>query len=70
MMSTIEHFLVTFFGGGGRHLSGNNEALRWSILSEKQAHNELTPTVSLSIFAVYELTCVILYKFLLPYWVN
>ena len=57
-MSTIEHFLVTFFfgGGGGRHLSGNNEALGWSILLEKQAHNELTPIVSLSIFAVYELT--------------
>ena len=71
MMSTIEHFSVTFFwGGGGRHLSGNNEALGWSILLEKQAHNELKPIVSLSIFAVYELTCVILYKFLLPYWVN
>ena len=52
MMSTIEHFLVTFFlgGGGQRHLSGNNEALRWSILSEKQAHNELKPIVSLKHF--------------------
>ena len=61
--------LVTFWGK--RHLSaGNNGALGWSILLEKQAHNELRPIVSLSIFAAYELTCVILYKFLLPYWVN
>ena len=60
--------LVTFWGK--RHLSGNNGALGWSILLEKQVQNELKPIVSLSIFAVYELTCVILYKFLLPYWVN
>ena len=45
-------------------------ALWWSILLEKQAHNELKPIVSLSIFAVYELNYVILYKFLSPYWVN
>ena len=42
----------------------------WSILLEKQAHNEQKPIVSLSIFAVYELTYVILYKVLLPFWVN
>ena len=28
----------------------------WRILVEKQAHNEQRPIVSLSIFAVYELT--------------
>ena len=33
---------------------------------EKQAHNEQKPKVSLSIFAVYELTYVLLYKFLSP----
>ena len=59
---------MTFWGE--RYLNVNNGALWWSILLEKQAHNELKPIVSLSIFAVYELNYVILYKFLSPYWVN
>ena len=58
---------MTFWGE--RYLSGNNGALEWSILLERQVHNELKPIVSLSIFAVYELNYVILY-FVSPYWVN
>ena len=67
MMSSIEHF-SNFLGREAN--SGKNGALWWSILLEKQAHNELKPIVSLSIFAVYELTNVILYKCLSPFWAH
>ena len=49
---------------GGRketeHVSRNNGPLWWSILVKRQVHDEQKPVVSLSIFAVYELTHVLL----------